>query len=316
MRYEPKLIRLALTISAYASGVATLTYSVPKGVKLGAIGLSIGSLAALNDHQVTSMLHNEFEAVKVSTISGTDYGVPLAHVASYCGAESYLDGTRRKLGNQMQFWPGRLSFPGACQKVAVIPLKENATFTITVKRLYGATSIDAAYLWCVPLSNEEHSRRCNGQKNVVDRPQWLSQVMQLAATASTTKAQTERRWDAYDDRALRIVQPMVQVYVNTAGTLSYDVTYADAVYASLRDWDNVPLVNQLLENQVRVTEFFAQGMQAYDCLRDPRLVVPPKTGLRIFTTRDATAQQKDVYASFYGYLLDAEEMTGELVEAA
>lgn len=318
MKYEPKLIRLPLTVSSYSGGQATLSYVVPQGVKLGVIGLSVYPIAALNDHQVLSVRHNEYEAVKVSTVSSVDYGVPLAHVASYLGAESYLDGTRRSTGNRMRFWPGRLKFPSlpCSDGVSLIPLKQNGTFTITVKRLYGSTSLDRAYLWAVPLSDEEHSRRCNGQQNVVDRPQWVSQVIVVNGAASLTKTVQETRWDAYDDRALRLRQLMATVFYDNSG-LGYAADDADKLYISLRDFDDVPLMPVLLDNQDRVSEQCPASLQSFDCARDLQLVIKPRTGLRILHTRDAHASNYSRYAFFslYGSLLDAREFTGVVSDA-
>lgn len=315
----PKLLRLPLTVSAYSGGQATLTYTVPQGFRLGVVGLSVYPIAALNDHQVLSLKHNEYEAVKVSTVSSVDYGVPLAHVASYLGAESYLDGTRRSTGNRMKFWPGRLVFPGlSCEAgVSMIPLKENAVFTITVKRLYGSTSIDQAYLWAVPLSEEEHRRRCNGQQNVVDRPQWVSQLVVVNGSASSAKTVQETRWSAYDDRALRLRQLFATVYYDNSG-LGYAADDADKLYLSVRDWNDVPLLPSMLENQDRVSEFCAAAMQSFDCARDLQLVIAPQTGLRLRHTRDAHGSGYSRYAFFslYGSLMDATEFTGQLVEAA
>lgn len=312
--HKPTLIRVPLTVGT-PGATYDLTRTLPDWARLGAVGLSIYPLDALADHQVTLFEHNEYRAVTKFSSGGTDYGVPLGHIASYLGAESYLDGTRRATGNRLKLWPGRLAPAGMpCEQgVSLLPLKGNREIRISVARLFGSTSISKAYLWCVPLDAEEHKRRCDGLQSVVDRPHWLAGRISQAAAASSVPSLLELPWDSFDDRALRWMQTFATVYVNTAGTLSYDPTYADATYLRLRDPDDALLYPDFADGPDRISELASAGMQSFDCLRDMQLFVPPKRKLRIYSTGDATAQVKDVRLSIYGPLVNAAEMTGRAV---
>lgn len=78
-----RLIRVPLTIGAYASGVAELKFSAPEHANLAVIGLSVDKFAALRDHEVRAVKHGGRNGVLVHSVSGTNYYPPLGHVANY-----------------------------------------------------------------------------------------------------------------------------------------------------------------------------------------------------------------------------------------
>lgn len=308
MKGKPFLHRVELTVGSYSGGQVDLTWTPPDWARCAIVGMSVGTRDAMVDHQVLAFEHNEYNAVTKSTVSSTEYGVPLCHVACHLTHAVGGDATPVRPQQGLRLWPGQFKSPYLpCERdFALIPVKGTRQVKITAKRIYGSTSIARAYLWLIPFENQaEHARLCDGRQRLIGAPHWLGQKLELAAASGLETAAIERKFNAYDDFNLRVRQLFGTGYYNNGGTISHDPTYAAATLLRLRNYDNSRVVPEYADGLHRVPELCSQMLPEFDCLRDPQVVVQAKRGLRLDAERETTTYQKDVWLSFYGVLEDA-----------
>lgn len=305
IKSTPFLRRVALEVGAYVGNEVELTMTLPDYSQDAAVALSAYPRAALIDHEVLSIEHNEYEAVVNG--DGGDYGLPLAHVAGYLSRPPAGTTDPVMPGEKVKLWPGYFvneSMP-CPQGVALIPIRGTRKFTIKLRRLFGATSIDRAYLWTVPIEDrDEHRRLCDGRKNLQGRPFWWTQRLELAAAAGVSVNAVPMRWEQYDSFALQTKQIFGTPYSDDGVDLAYDATYGDATLIRLRGYSDERLYPEYADERQRLWELATLGMQSFDCLREPGLYVPNRGGFRIYTEREVTAEAKDVRLTFYGCLAD------------
>lgn len=304
IKSTPFLRRVAMQVSAYANDEVELSFTLPDYSQDAACGLSLYPRAALTDHEILSIAHNEYEGLTVADQG--DYGIPAGQVASFLGRPAA--GTDPIIpGAPVKLWPGYFKndrLPCA-QTLALWAIRGTRKFTVRLRRLYGATEITQAYMWTVPIEDrDEHRRLCDGRKNLSGRPFWWAQRLQLPAAAGVSPNPVQLRWEQYDSFALRVKQIFAGAYADDGAALDFDEGIADATLIRLRGYSDERLFPEYVDERQRLREFATLNMQAFDCNRDPGLVVPDRGGFRIYTERDVTTDAKEVRLGFYGCLAD------------
>jgi len=303
----PFLRRVPLQV-VYDDDNFEMTVTLPDWAKEGGVALSAYPFAALSDHEVLSIEHNEIEHVTRNDYpAGANvFGVPLGHIASFIGHGIVADASTFVPGRPLKLWPGFDRAAGMpCERqVAMIPIKGTRQFKISGRRIFGATVITKAYLWLAPVDAELHTRLCDGSKSLIGQPHWLAQRLDLAAAAGVDASPVERDWNQYDDKNLRILQPMAAGYSNDGEVIAYEPAYANATLLRVRGWADERIFPDYAEGAHRLSEWAPATLQEWDCLRDPQIVVPAKSGLRLYTERELTPEDKEIRLTFYGVLTE------------
>lgn len=333
----PKLVHLPLTISAYASGVVTLSLTPPANARLAVIGVKVDQLAALYDHEVTSIQHGTYEGVSTHAVNSTVYGAPLGTVANYFGPLQ-ADGDVQAAVRPFRPWPGRMNslfdltrllakqwrgeqlskrelqralIGGAypARDFAAWKLDPNVTFTLTAKRIYGATAITYASLVCIELDEVQEELLCDGRADLTDRPHWLVQAAELVA-ASGSVIQNERKWAgaSLPGYGLKVLQSFAQICSNNSGTKLYDDTYLSKVLVRFLGKDQEALVKSYADKRQLITAFTTQLLQEYDQSKEFGLELPWQTRLHVETETLTSTYQKDLRLVHYGLLRQSDAL--------
>jgi hypothetical protein len=332
-----KLIRVPLVISAYSGGQATLTWTPPSHARVVAVGLSVDSKAALRDHEVTEIKHGSLSFLTRSTVSSTEYGVSLGHVANHIDYEDLS--TELYAAAHFRPWPGRynatmrnlvltlraaqgetltqqervslfLAEKVPCRDFTFIPIDANVEFSVTVKRIHGATSIAYAYLWCIEMDAGEKDLVCSLHK-LTDYPHWLAHTLILPAAAGLSDP-VECRWNpngAQANHALRIMHLLAMGHENNGGTIAYALDHLNAVLLRLAAGDGNALQPDFADKRVRLAEMAPQLLQHVDCARQPELIVPWNSSIQLTAQRLASDYEKQIRLCFYGLLRPMEGTT-------
>ncbi|MDH5639662.1 MAG: hypothetical protein OEY28_00100 [Nitrospira sp.] len=316
-----------MDVSAYAGGQATLSKQIDNAANLAAVGLSVYGKGREYDHEILSMTHGGFDAI----VKDGDDGVPLGHVASFMGhGDLSLAGAEGELFGWRGFkpWPGRIEAlnPALILKgqrgepfteaerirlelgarhrylppFTIWPLIPGLNFSVTVSRLFGGTSIDKAYLWCVELTRDHRRALCDGNRNWVDYPIWLAEKIQIPL-AGGVQDTVDSYWNHADGFALRVKQWMITVYSNIAETLALASTYNDALTCK-PEVNGERVFPHYANERVRVSEIMTPHLQLFDPAKDFDVVIPSRARQNWHITSAGTAAQADVYLTTYGLL--------------
>lgn len=344
-----RVVRKSLTISTPSGSPATynLKWQPPKGALVAAIGIGVDSLAALYDTEVTGIEHGARQAVKTFVEGNITYGPPLGHVA--CRVEhDDLSDVARLAPAKFKAWPGRINSPRdlrvlqsklqqgyqpgynerlrlrmagkpPCEDFAMWPLKELVDFKISLKRIYGSTTIARAWLYLIEFESKQEMELYCGQPDLTDYPQWVTQALVLDNTAAVDGTDKETLWpgafSGINPHGLRILQIFSMGHSNDGGTITYAPDYTSAALVNLKHGGGESVAPFYADERVMLGEFTSQLLQHYDCWRNPDLILKWHSSLLWETERLATDYQKDLRLSLYG-LLRPQDAEGNIRDAA
>lgn len=327
-----RLIRKSLAISS-PGATYRLTWTPPRNARVAVIGISVDSLAALRDHQVTGISHGARQALKTCTISSTVYGIPLGHVACRVEHDDLASHVGRAPG--FKAWPGRFNSPVdlrrlesklaqgqgltpteqlrlrwrdrvPCRDFTLWPLRELVEFRVDLARLYGSTSILRAWLHLVEFESEAEKQLFCGQPDLSEYPQWIAQALILQSGVGVDAQPHETLWpgdfSGLSPHAVRLRQILATGYSNNSDTIDYAPTYPNNVLVDLRRGDGGALGPSWSEERVTVSELAPQRLQDFDCWRDPEIMLPWFGSLQWNTERLLTSYAKIIRLSLYGTL--------------
>lgn len=341
-----RLIRVPMTVDTPGS-TYNIHWTPPEQALVAAVGFSIDKLAALYDTEVTSVTHGGREAVTKSTVSGTEYGIPLGHFANYIEHEAISSAGVLAAPSKFKPWPGRYNLPAdwqslvarlqngealspaeklrvrmarrvPCEGFAAWPLQRQVKFNIALKRIYGTTAPAYAYLWVIEFENAEEMALFCGQPDLTDYPHWLGQGLILAAAAGTDQTRTERLWQPANmpAHALRIQQFFAMGHENNSETIAYNAAYPASVLVNVEGGDGGSVFPSYADARAQLHTLAPQVLQHYDCARDPELLLPWNGSLLFETQRLLTDYQKDIRLTAYGLLRPQDALTGGVADAA
>jgi len=325
-----RLIKVPLTISA-PGATYTMTFSPPSHARLVVLGMDVDTKAAMYDHEVTSISHGAYEGITKGSNSGTDYSPPLGHVANRVEPDDLS--SVHLAPAKFQPWPGRFNDPEdflglqiraargdqlsrneklrlflggrvPCRNFSFIPITPNVDFTVSLKRIYGASSVTYAHLWCLELDATEMEYCCSLAK-LTDWPHWACQPLILAAGAGVEANQIERRWNlagAGTNHALRVHNIMAMGYQNNGGVIAYAVDHLKAALVRITAGDGNAIDPNYADKRVKLHTFAPQLLQHVDCARRPEIIVPWNSSLQFDVQRLASTYQKDIRVTLYGLL--------------
>ncbi len=324
-----KIKRVPLTISAYASGVATLRWTPPAYARCAVVGVIVDTLAALRDHQVTGMTHRKYDAITTSIDADNGvFGAPLGHVANFLEA---FDGLTYIPFQKFQLWPGKSgSALEACMRLvagaplsqremaqlemarllpsmdgqALWPLQGTHQFEITVKRLFGSTAITRADLLVVELPEDIHAGLLGDGTDLAGLPHWLTKKVDLAATLGTV-SRVERKWNTYPLFDLALQAWFASTYSDNSGTILQAVEYADDLLVEHFDWESQRMGPEYTHDARQPLGDMAPAfLQQFRREFAPGYVIPSEGGLRPeFEVGTATALASDTLMSYFGVLV-------------
>lgn len=275
-----------------------LTAELPEGSFAAMVGLLVAPRSILFSYEVTEFSHNEYNAI---SLDGSD-GVALGHVA--CSQDADSNGKV----DPLKLWPGRVPGEklGCKQGLAPWPIKGGRTITITLNRMYGATDVTRAYLIVVPMTANVYDQRlCDGRTILEDLPHWKAvRWGALVAGGGYEEGPKDVLWNARDSYTLRVRQFMALGYSNNGGyALAEDYRSAFAVrFAGNGD---EAIFESYGDEFVHLPEASAYLLSDFCCNRDPQILIPDRTSVKIYGERETTTYAKVVAGCLYGTLLAA-----------
>lgn len=338
----PRIVRIPFDVE-YTNDDYELSVTPPDHARLGAVFITVDQKAALYDHQVAAIEHFRRKHLTPHTVSGTDYGAPLGHVAGTFDPSVYDAASPRVL--PFRPWPGlinnfvdfdwlrgryargeqlnlheqfRLANFGKlpCRDFSMIRLQPQHEFKVSGSRIYGETAISKAYLHCIVLDDTDYALfERQEHADFVDSPHWLVHALILAAAAGVGSGAEERKFNAPAQAklGLQVLATMAMAHENNAGTIAYNEAYLAAVLLRFTGNDNNSIFPSFADQRQLLTELSTQILQEVDPCRRLGLWVPWNGRYHVETQRTVTTYQKDVRMTHYG-LLKPSNSLGEMVD--
>lgn len=213
-------------------------------------------------------------------------------------------------------WRSRFARAVPCERFTAWPVTPGVDFVVEVARIFGATSITRAYLWCIEFDEQDDTRlqRCQ-MPDYTDYPQWLAAAAQVSAAAAV-QADQERSWVSSDigPHALRITHMLAMAHSNNGGTFAYDVSYLQNLLLRVKEAGSKRLLPDYADVRQRLDERAVQYLQQLDCWRRFDYLLGWNSSLLLeIENAAATSYQRDVRLSFYGLLRP--QSNGQVLDA-
>lgn len=335
----PRLLRIPATIGAYESDVVKISYKPAMDERIAIIGMSCSQKPALYTHECLDMSQASDQAVTVSTIGETDYGIPFGAICNLEKNSNWATVGVEIGSRKFQPWAGRINNPFDYRELlekaqsgqqltqaesnrlmlaravpvegfAAWPLQSGVEWSMTLKRIYGATAISKIYLYAIVLPADFDI------DELTDRPHWLGQALTLANTAQVEDSPTILRWVGQSNRALRVNQIFNMGYSNNGGVIAYDADYSDAVSLKILEQDGTGLLPHFASRRVPLYELSNQILQHTDVSKDPALIIAENSSIQLEAESSALTYQKDVRLAFYGLIRPQDRRTKQILDVA
>lgn len=308
------LVPLRFNLS-YASDTLTATLPTVPDEYLAALGLSVFPAAAQLDHFVSSLRHNDYQAVQSAAgpvplgalaftnrrVSATTRVINPGGLAPWAGdlndrwailAEMAERGKTPDLVARL-----RLAAYLPCTRYGLTlwPTAPGKAFTLSASRISGGSTISELVLWAVRLPRGAFTDACN----LTGLPFWAGS-QRLMPDAAGARAEYDVTIAPGDGWGVRLRQIFASGY--NATTPGHSEAHLAAVLGRFR-LDDREVYPNIGQEQLHLPSLYVETMQDFDCARDPRLVIPNQRKVRHITTTLETTGDKHIYLSHYGTLV-------------
>lgn len=325
---KPLVIQpVKLNVGSYTSNISRWSRTIERDTLLAAFAVSVKEVGALTDHFVTSLKHNNYEAVGGDV--GTTAGVPLGAIA--CKPRQLAVTTQPGRRAQLAPWPGRYNdldwinheyarvarkFGSGSREAIVLaarkelarhvgarspwpmtlwPLDGGSDFVIDVRRLSGGTTPTEVILWCVKLPAVVYRNLCKLQ----ELPFWANKKLDYSSDAQEI-GEVALRIEARENHGLMLRHIFVQGY-DDDGTPAFDEITADAFQGRIK-YEGQEFYDGVAQARLALTTQFPAFISDVDEGRALNAMINPKANLVFDLYKALTSNAADLYLTAYGTL--------------